>query len=245
MPQQNSLPRLAPLGIDGMLVVFGERLGEAANRAAIAFRAYLEAEAWDGVEETSTALASAFLRFDPRRLGHDDLRARLDPLLTQDWASEAPRGRRRRWTVPAAFGGEAGPQLGDAAEAVGVTEAEAVAQLTAAPLRALAIGYAPGQPYLGTLPEAWDIPRLGAITPNVPAGALVVAVRQMIVFTAATPTGWRHVAQTNFRTFRPEDPETPFAMSAGDEMQVRAIEPDELARLREAGEDGAELEWLE
>lgn len=240
-------PRLVAMGLGGLLVRFGETMADEANRAALAFRQALEAARWPGVEETAASLASVYLRFDPAVVGHDDLRGRLQALVaSRDWyGADLPAGR-RRWTVPAVFGGALAPQLGEAAALAGLSPEAAVAALCARPLRVLAIGFAPGQPYLGALPEAWDIPRQAALTPNVPVGALVVAIRQLVLFSASTPTGWRHVGQTAFRAFRPESA-APFALAAGDEIRFRAVSDDALAAIRVAdrsGDGGASVEVL-
>ena len=49
-----------------------------------------------------------------------------------------------------------------------MSEAAARRSLSEARVRVTALGFAPGQPYLGELPEAWDIPRQQALTPKVP-----------------------------------------------------------------------------
>ena len=236
--QSAGYPRIDPLGLGGWLVRFADRLDEGANRAALAFRAQLEAEGWEDVAETATGLASVLVRFDPLGDAADPLRRRLSDLLAaRDWSTQALPEGRRRWTVPCAFGGDAGPQLAEAAELAGLSEAEAIEVLTDTTVRVLTLGFAPGQPYLGTLPEAWDLPRQQGLTPSVPGGALVVAVRQLVLFTAATPTGWRHVGQTAFACFRP-DSDPAFPLRPGDEMRFRATSPEEIAKLREAGGDG-------
>ncbi len=220
------------MGLSGILVRFSEQLEDAANRAALAFRAEIAAEEWDGVEETATSLGSVFVRFDPLQTDHGVLSARLEAVLTRgDWyAAELPMGR-RLWRIPAFFGGPQAPQLDEAAALAGLSPEEAVADLTARPVRVLTIGFAPGLPYMGPLSAHWDIPRQTALTPTVPMGAVVVAVRQVIIFPTATPTGWRHVGQTAFRGFRPEA-ETPFALSAGDEVLFEAVTVAELDRIR-------------
>jgi 5-oxoprolinase (ATP-hydrolysing) subunit B len=48
-------------------------------------------------------------------------------------------------------------------------------------VRVLAVGFAPGQPYLGPLGEEWNLPRLKALQ-QVPAGALVQAISQFVLF---------------------------------------------------------------
>jgi KipI family sensor histidine kinase inhibitor len=221
-------PRIRPLGVTGYLIQFADALSETANRAALGFRAYVDAQGWGGVEETATALASVFVRFDPKALGHDDLHSRLcDALTTRDWfAADLPAGR-RLWHVPCAFGGDLGPQLAEAAKLAGETEAEAIGSFTAQPVQVLALGFAPGQPYMGTLPDNWNIPRQTGLTKQMKRGALVVAIRQLIIYAADAPTGWRHVGQTRFECFNAtRDPA--FALKAGDMVQLHAVDASEL-----------------
>lgn len=221
--RSRSFPVLDMIGLSGILVTFADTLSEAANRAALAFRAQLQAESWSGIEETATALTSVFVSFDPCAVSHDALAARLQTLLaSRDWFASALPRNRRRWRIPAVFGGELAPQLNEAAALAGLTPEAAIAELSTVVTRVITIGFAPGQPYLGILPEAWDIPRQSALTRQVPQGALAVAIRQMVLFTTPTPTGWRHVAQTAFRGFRPES-DTPFALRPGDEVTFSAI----------------------
>lgn len=231
-------PQIVPMGLSGMLVRFSDRMEDAANRAALAFRAGVEVEAWEGVEETATSLGSVFLRFDPLRTDPRALSERVTGLLARrDWMSEALPAGRRLWHIPALFGGPEAPQLEEAASLAGLTPDAAVAELTARPVRVLTIGFAPGLPYMGPLPPHWDIPRQTALTPTLPAGAVVVAVRQVIIFPTATPTGWRHVGQTGFRGFRPEAA-APFPLRAGDEVRFHAVTAEELRRLRNEDPDG-------
>jgi allophanate hydrolase subunit 1 len=99
---------------------------------------------------------------------------------------------------------------------------------------------------LGELPKNWDIPRQQGLTKSVPAGALIVAIRQLVLFTNASPTGWRHVGQTGFKTFRPSS-ETPFALSPGDELCFPAVPRAELEKIMahdSTGMGGAETEVL-
>lgn len=225
-----------PLGPDALLVRFGLTLEACANRAALGFAGALRADPPDGAVEVATALASVLVRFDPDLVARADLADRLGLMLgARDWHDAALPEGRRRWTVPAAFGGDHGPQLEDAAAAAGMDAAEAVRDLCARPLGVLAIGFAPGQPYLGPLGPAWDIPRQTALTPQVPAGALVVAIRQVVLFANASPTGWRQVGRVAFRPAR-MGTELPFVLRAGDEVRLRPVEPDAFERLLQSGD---------
>ncbi|WP_164659329.1 allophanate hydrolase subunit 1 [Tropicibacter sp. Alg240-R139] len=248
MTHADPFPLVRNVGLDGMLVTFADTMTETSNRAALAFRGMMEAERPTGVIETSTSLASAYVRFDPLQLSHIDCEAWLHQLLIdRDWfAARLPQGR-KFWRVPTVYGTDLAPQLEDAAAAAGLSALDAVERLAVSRVRVLTIGFAPGQPYLGPLEPGFDIPRLKELNPMVPEGALVLAISQFVLFSGPTPTGWRHVGQTAFRCFQPGRTPT-FALNPGDEMLFVSITPDELIEIRARNEDGfggAQVEEIE
>ncbi len=236
------IPDIVPLGTEGYLVRFADKLDDVANRAVISFAAAVEAADMAGVREVSTALASVFVRFDIEQVSRVDLVAALSTLLaSRDWLHSAEVEQPRLWRVPTLFGGVAGPQLKEAAGLAGVSEEVAVRELSQTRVRVLALGFAPGQPYLGMLPEHWDIGRLTGLTPQVPAGALVVAVRQFVLFANPSPTGWRQVGLTKISLFDINAPQ-PFALRSGDELMFEAVSEHDFALLETDIMGGATLE---
>jgi inhibitor of KinA len=241
------LPRIRTVGLTGLLITFADKMSEPANRAALAFRAAVEAQDWPEVSETSTSLVSTFLQIDLAAVPFEEMKARLQDLLaTRDWLEASLPEGRTLWHVPTVYGTDLAPQLEEAAQAAGVDVDTAIRELSETRVRVLTIGFAPGQPYLAELPEHWNIPRQQALSKSIPAGALVVAVRQLVIFTNDTPTGWRHVGQTAFRTFRPSA-EQAFALSPGDELTFPPVTPETLEKIRardDSGNGGAEKEVL-
>mmetsp|Transcript_29737 Transcript_29737/g.59170 ORF Transcript_29737/g.59170 Transcript_29737/m.59170 type:complete len:250 (+) Transcript_29737:2350-3099(+) len=236
--QRSFQPVVRSVGLNGVLVTFGEKATDAANRAAIAFRTAVDGLGWAEVEESSSTLVSAFFRIDLAQHDFEGISDRLqDVLAQQDWTDASLPAGRTLWTIPAVFGTGRAPQLAEAAEAAGLTAAEAETELTTARLRVLTLGFAPGQPYLGTLGTNWDIPRQVGLSPNVPAGAVVAAVRQICLFAKDTPTGWRHVGQSAFQCFRPQG-DMPFPLSPGDEVQFASVSAQELTRIEAHNSDG-------
>jgi KipI family sensor histidine kinase inhibitor len=234
----DTFPRLGRVGLDGLLVSFGDRLSEAGNRAALAFRAAVERATPDGVEETSTSLVSVFLRLDVLRVDPARIMAEMERLMaSRDWYAEPLPEGRRLWRIPTVYGADLAPQLGEAADEAGLSPEAAATEIAATRVRVQTIGFAPGQPYLGELPAHWRIPRQQALTDRVPVGALVVAIRQLVLFSVTTPTGWRHIGQTAFRLFRP-DAEVPFVLRPGDEVIFEAVDRGAYDRLCESGPDG-------
>ena len=237
-------PTLLPLGPDGILVRFADSLSEPANRAALAFRAAIGDGLPDGVSETATSLTSVFVRFCPDETKRALLEEFLhDKLQETHWYDAAlPQGR-KRWLLPTSFGGSDGPALDEAADLAGVSAQAAVDEICQNSLRVLALGFAPGQPYLGFLPPHWDIPRQSDVTPQVPRGAVVVAVRQVIPFANSAPTGWRQIGRTAFRCYDAQQ-EPPLPFSPGDEVGFLPVTPEALAKAEGAPFGGAKVETL-
>jgi KipI family sensor histidine kinase inhibitor len=243
MPSE--FPVIVAQGVTGIVVRFSDRLTEAGNRATLAFRDAVEAAEIDGVEECASALGSVLVRFDPLQSSFDLVAGQLRKLLDQNDFYAAPLPPNRRlWRIPAVFGGVYGPSLEDAATRAGLTTEEAIHDLTSSRLRVMALGFAPGQPYLGELPEPWNFPRLQDLI-NVPEGAIAAAIRQLVLFANDSPTGWAHVGQTAFRCFRPED-ERSIPLRPGDEVKFDAITPEafEALRARDPSGGGATFEVL-
>ena len=223
---QDGFPRLHRMGEEGMLIEFGDRLSMPVNAAVLAFRAAVKAAGWPGLRETATSLKSVFLRFDPEKLPHETLERALTELLaSHDWLAEPlPQGR-RLWRVPTLFGGAAGPQLDEAAELCGMDADQTVRIISETPVRVLTIGFSPGMPYLGQLPEAFDFPRKTELNPHVPAGGLALAIRQMVLFPVGTQTGWRWIGRAALDVFG-QQAEQPFPLTAGDEILFEPVSQD-------------------
>lgn len=221
-------PEIHPLGLDGALVRFSNKLDEAANRAAIAFADMLRRADIASVREVASALTSVVVRFDPLELTYETLETRLSVELSgQDWSDCPPPQGRKLWRIPVALGGEAGPQFQEAADTASRSADELRQAISDARLKVLCLGFAPGQPYMGMMGPEWDIPRQTGLTPRVPAGALVMAVRQLIIYSGPAPTGWRQVGLSGFRPFQ-KDADNPIRMNAGDEVSFEVVSKDKL-----------------
>lgn len=236
-------PEVLPLGQDGVLVRFSRTPSSEAAGAVLAFAAAMRGSLPEGAIETVPSLTSVLVRFDPARLG----RAALAELLAQrarsrDWLAAPLPAPPRRWSVPVAFGGEAGPQLAEFAELAGISETRLVEEATGTDLRVLAIGFTAGLPYLGLLPPDWDVPRQPQLTKQVPAGTVAAAVRQLVVFPADSATGWRRIGRTAFRPFLQARAD-PFLLRPGDAMRLVRVSEAEMAALEDAeGIGGATCE---
>lgn len=216
-------PKIYPLGVDALIIQFARTVSESASAAVQFMTAKLQDEPHQGVIEIAPALASLLVRFDPAQVSRQGLNAWLTAQCSDhDWSQLGLPKPKRTWEIPVCFDGDAAPDLAEVADVIGTDASKIVEEVLCAELRVLAIGFAPGQPYVGMLPDHWNIPRKSEITAEVPAGALVTAVRQLVLFANPSPTGWRQLGLTAFRPFD-LSAKDPIALRAGDAMTfVRA-----------------------
>lgn len=237
---------ILPLGLDGMLVRFATQIDDAANRNALKFLAKAQSASIEGIVETASSLTSVYLRFRPDILPRATLEQRVQQLLqSMSEPGELEATARTLWRIPAAFAGTYGPDLKNVAKAADLHPDDAVQSICNARLRVLALGFAPGQPYLGFLPENWNIPRRSDGISRVPQGSVVVAVRQVITYANAAPTGWHRIGQTAFRCFN-ADRDPAVVLSPGDEVEFTAVTHSEFEAFGrdERGLGGATQEPL-
>ncbi|WEK06059.1 MAG: allophanate hydrolase subunit 1 [Candidatus Devosia phytovorans] len=187
-------PTILALGDSAILVRFGTRLTDAANRAVIALTGLLEHHPIAGVVEVMPNLVSVLLRYDPLTtsptLLQGELRLRLFGLAG---AMDAPAA----WDIPVVFDG---PDLDEVSAALGLSQDAFIAAHNAAPSRVLATGFAPGFVYCG-LHEAMVLPRRTAVRSSVPAGSVLFAAGQTAITATEMPTGWHVIGRTEFRNF--------------------------------------------
>jgi len=133
-------------------------------------------------------------------------------------------------TIPVCYGGDYGPDLEELAEACGLTPQEVIALHTAAPVDVLAIGFAPGHPYIGYFDARLSLGRRSSPRPEVPAGTVAVANRQSVIYPTRLPGGWNLIGRTPLILFDPYRAE-PSLVVAGDRIRFVAIDQPQFEAL--------------
>ena len=209
-------PTIMPLGDAALLVRYATRLDDAANRAAIDFAHRLGANPPAGTLEIVPNLVSVLVRYDPAIAGFAQLAGELRLALGAPTSVNATASTRRT-KISIRFGGDAGSDLKEVADTLGLSVAKFIAAHNAKPLRVLATGFAPGFVYCGMHDLALHVPRRHDVRPKVPAGTILFAAGQTAITATPIPTGWHVIGSTDFRNFDATS-EPPTKLHAGDEI---------------------------
>lgn len=196
------------------------------NRYVLALADELAHAELAGVAAAIPAINSLLVSFDPLQLPFDMLRTRMEALLAR--TQPAPETPARIVEIPVRFGGADGPDLDDVARLIPCPARDVVAMLCHAVYRVMMIGFTPGYPYIGPLPERLHVPRRATPRAAVPPGSVAIAAGLAGIYPAKLPGGWHLIGRTDLRLFDPHA-EPPALLRAGD--GVRFVPLDDGAPL--------------
>jgi len=132
--------------------------------------------------------------------------------------SEALEPESRNIDIPVVYGTAAGPDLGEVARHAGLTEKQVVELHASVDYVVWFLGFQPGFPYLGGLPEQLATPRRDEPRLLVPAGSVGIGGAQTGIYPLATPGGWQLIGHTPLPLFDP-DRDEPVLLRPGDTVR--------------------------
>ena len=244
--QSDVTARLLDCGDAAFTIEFGDRVDAALLAAVNALDAAIShmhsAGQLPGLIETMPTFRSLTLFFDPLLTGRAALIEALQPLLRA--TTHAPV-EGRSWRLPVCYEGEAGPDLAATAQTIGVSIDEVVALHSSSELRVYMLGFLPGFPFIGDLPERLRLPRRTEPRVRVPAGSVAIAGGLTAIYPWESPGGWHLLGRCPVPLFDARR-ESPALLAAGDGVRFEPVSMAEYQRL-DAAHRAGELDpthWL-
>ncbi len=207
-------PTVRPFGDRGLVVEFADELSAQTNGRVRALAGRLRGA--PGVVETVPAFRSLLVVLDSLTADRDrlaDEAGRIARGLPPDSGSTG-----RTTEIPVVYGGEAGPDMDEVARMCGLTGREAIELHSRQDYLVFMLGFAPGFPYMGILPDSLRAPRLASPRTRVPAGSVGIADALTAVYPLATPGGWRLIGRTPLAMYDPRKPD-PILLRPGDRVR--------------------------
>ena len=206
-----------PLADSGLLVQLEPRLDPEINARARAIA--LRLTAVPGVIETVPALCSALVVFDPLAT---DLPALLDAAEGAAQPSGFAPVSSRLIEIPVVYGGAAGPDLEEVAGLCGLTMDQVAREHAGVEYAVYMIGFTPGYPYLGVLPDGLRVRRLAAPRVRVPRGSVAIADALAGIYPMESAGGWRLIGRTPLPIYEPAGAD-PVLLRPGDRVRFTPI----------------------
>jgi len=218
-------PLFRIMGDRALLVELGDQIDPSINEKVRELFLRLDRRPPEGVVELVPSYRSLMVVYDPLRTGFDRLRDEI--LSLQQAADPSLVPQPRTLSVPVVYGGEFGPDLDWVAGFHKISPEQVVTLHTGTTYRVYMIGFTPGYPYLGELPEALATPRRETPRTVVPQGSVAIAQRQTGIYPVQSPGGWHILGWTPIRLFDASQwPPTPLEM--GDRVRFFPIHKEDI-----------------
>lgn len=220
--------RYLPVGDTGLMVEFGSEISLEVNQKVRYMSLALEENPPQGVREIIPAYCSLLVHYEPDVIAADKLITGLKDIESRLTEMEFPSPAVTE--IPVLYGGEQGPDLQFVAEHNGLTPEKVIALHSSVNYLIYMIGFAPGFPYLGGMPEGIATPRLKKPRLNIPAGSVGIAGKQTGIYPLESPGGWRLIGQTPVKLYNPGGKD-PILLKAGDFVRFKPVGEEEYTNV--------------
>jgi KipI family sensor histidine kinase inhibitor len=224
-----------------LLVDFGPHYSKPLSLAILDASKRLARAGLPGVKESIPALSSLTVLYDPLELPKERLIREIKAICG---AEHTAAGFGRTWELPIVYGGDAGPDLAEAAARARLSQDEAIALHAAQTYHVYMLGFAPGFAYLGDLPQALRLPRRATPRARVPAGSVAIASDMTAVYPLESPGGWHLIGMTPVALWDMARRDEPL-LKPGDQVHFKPVSDEDAAILRHRAVEGWAPEPLE
>ena len=213
------------MGDCSVLVELGDEISPLVNQKVGELLAGLDQQSIAGILDLVPGYRSLLVVYDPLQLSMDKLQNKIDITLNQLNTSELPAPRTVE--IPVVYGDEYGPDLQWVADYQKISPEEVVRLHTQPLYRVYMIGFMPGYPYLGEVPEGLVTPRRNTPRTHVPQGSVAIAQKQTGIYPVESPGGWQIIGRTPVSLFDPHQA-SPSFLEMGDQVRFYAISKKEM-----------------
>ena len=208
------------MGDRGLLVEFGDEISREINEKVRRMALAVQDDIREGIVEVVPTYRSLLITYNPLLLPVEDLKKRLKRI--EEGLQQAPLPEPKLTRIPAVYGGHYGPDLEEVARYHQISPEKVIQLHCSKPYLIYMIGFMPGYPYMGELPEELVTPRLKTPRLVVPKGSVAIAQRQTGIYSMESPGGWQILGRTPVELFDPGR-DLPALLQMGDLVQFYQI----------------------
>lgn len=213
-------PRIQQASDHSFMVFFGEGISRLHHRNVVRLFKLLQLQPNRATLNIHPAYSSVLISFDPLLTHPNDFSAYVHKLVDQlDTVEISPP---RLIEVPVCYDRSLGLDLEFVAHHGGLTTEDVGRYHCSVEYLVYFIGFSPGFPYLGELPEKLASPRLLTPRVRVPVGSVAIGGSQTGIYSVSSPGGWRIIGRTPMKLFD-LNLDTPSALEMGDLVRFRPI----------------------
>ena len=212
------------MGDRSFLVEMGDEISPAINQSVQELFVGLDLQTPPGILELVPSYRSLLVICDPLVVSLAQLEQIIVEVHKNLDRKQLPEPRTVK--IPVVYGDDYGPDLVEVAQYHNMTPEEVIGYHIQPTYRVYMIGFTPGYPYLGELPDAIATPRRNTPRTRVPRGSVGIAQKQSGIYSVDSPGGWQIIGWTPVHLFDPRKT-PPSLLVMGDRVQFYTISAEE------------------
>lgn len=224
--------RAIPAGEAAVLLEFGEAISPAINRWVHQTARTIREAHPQGIWGIVPAYTTLLIEYDPATWEAADIIDWLGHLSVEDLSGDP-----RLFRIPVCYGGEHGPDFDEVCRRLDMPPEDLILRHSQRAYYIYCIGFSPGFPLCGLLPEELRLPRRDSPRAQVPAGSVAIAGAQAGIYPLRSPGGWHILGRTPAQLFF-LDRDPAIVYRPGDRLQFRAVSTEEFSHLQEEQQRG-------
>ena len=205
-------------------IEFSQEISEDANMRVIEMQHAIESNPFKGFIECVPAYGSLTVYFNDQTSALD-VRTELMEFYASPSAnikSGATINNKQPIIIPVCYDPALGVDLPWVSNHLNLSKEEIISLHTSYAFRVYMIGFIPGFPYMGTLPQQLELPRKQTPSMKIPMGSVAIAGKQTGIYPSEVPGGWHVIGRTPLKMFD-KTKEPCCLLKAGDVVQFKAI----------------------
>lgn len=222
-------PAFRIMGDRGLLVELGDEIHPKINQSVQELYISMDLRRIQGVVELVPSYRSLLIVYNPLRIRLDELQNAVLDVFRDTDRSQLPQPKTIK--IPVVYGGAYGPDLEWVADFHHIATTDVIAHHLQPTYRVYMIGFTPGYPYLGELPDEIVTPRRETPRTIVPKGSVGIAQRQSGIYSVESPGGWQIIGWTPVELFDPKG-QPPSLLTMGDRVRFHQISEEEATQWR-------------
>ena len=217
------------MGDRAVLVELGDDISPQINQKVRELYIGTKGHRIKGIKDLVPSYRSLMVVYDPLVISLDSLESQMNEIWNA--LDDARLPDPRTVEIPVVYGDKYGPDLEWIADYHKMTPQDVIRLHTQPTYQVYMIGFMPGYPYMGEVPDELVTPRRKTPRTHVPMGSVGIAQKQTGIYPVASPGGWQIIGRTPVRLFDPQG-KPPSFLEMGDRVKFFVITEQELLRWR-------------
>ncbi len=182
-----------------------------------------------GIKDLVPSYRSLMVVYDPLIISLNSLESQMNAIWNA--LDDSRRPDPRTVEIPVVYGDKYGPDLEWIADYHKMTPQDVIRLHTQPTYQVYMIGFMPGYPYMGKVPDELVTPRRKTPRTHVHRGSVGIAQKMTGIYPVDSPGGWQIIGRTPVHLFDPQG-KPPSFLEMGDRVKFFVISEQEMLRWR-------------